>query len=94
MAHLHNPPRELSPSRALLRFIIRLTILVVFAAFAHVGFGRSLAALSAMAAILCAVVAAVRGEATFPRTLNHWDEALAFAALYFLIVGSGLSHPV
>jgi hypothetical protein len=88
------PPRELSPHLVLVRFCVRITILMVFAAFGSVGFARSLAALSAMSAILCAVVATVKREAPFPRTLNHWDEAMAYAALYFLTVGLGLSAPL
>jgi hypothetical protein len=36
----------------------------------------------------------VKREAPFPRTLNHWDEAMAYAALYFLTVGLGLSAPL
>jgi hypothetical protein len=78
----------------LLRFCIRITILTTFAALGGAGFGRSLAALSAMAAILCSVVATLRREAVFPRSLNHWDESVAYAALYFLTVGFGLTSPL
>jgi len=78
----------------LARFCIRIVILMTFAALSGGGFGTSFAALSAMSAVLSAVVAVVRREAVFPRTLNHWDEAFAYAALYFLTVGLGLSAPV
>lgn len=78
----------------LVRFCVRMTILMVFATLGSVGFGKSLAALLAMSAILCSVVAAVRREPAFPRTLNHWDEAVAYAALYFLTIGLGLSSPL
>jgi hypothetical protein len=88
------PPRELSPYLALIRFCVRITILVVFAAFGNAGFERGLALLSAMSAILCALVAIIRREAAFASTLNHWDETLAYAALYFLAVGLGLSSPI
>jgi len=54
----------------------------------------SLAALIAMAALLCTVVATVRREAMFPRPLSHWDEAIAYAALYFLLVSLNLSSPL
>ena len=91
MAELRNPSRELSPSQVLIRFLLRLAILMVFAATGHIGFARSLAALSAMAAVMCAVVAVVRREAAFARALNHWDEAIAFAGLYFVSVGLGQS---
>lgn len=94
MAKLENPPHEVSPHLVLARFGIRIIILTTFAALGGAGFGRSFAALSAMSSILCAVVASIRREAVFPRTLNHWDEAAAYAALYFLTVGLGLSSPV
>jgi hypothetical protein len=94
LAQRLNPPRDLSPYLVLVRFCVRITILVVFAAFGSIGFGNSLAALLAMSTILCAMVAAVRREAAFPYALNHWDEAIAYAALYFLSVGLGLSSPL
>jgi hypothetical protein len=94
LAQIQNPPRELSPRQVLLRFFIRIGILIAFATFGGVGFGKSLAALLAMSAILCSVVATVRREAVFPRSLNHWDESVAFAALYFLTVGLGLTSPL
>ncbi len=94
MAELGHPSRELSPYLVLIRFCMRITILVIFAAFSSGGFGVSLAALLAMAALLCTVVATVRREAMFSRALSHWDEALAYAALYFLLVSLNLSSPL
>jgi hypothetical protein len=72
------------------RFGIRIVILISFAALGGVAFGTSLAALSAMSSVLCAIVAVARREQVFPRTLNHWDEAIAYGALHFLTVGLGL----
>lgn len=69
----------------LVRFYLRTSILVVFAAFGSIGFGRSLAALLWMAIILCAVVGLMKREAPFGAVLNHWDEAVAYAALYALV---------
>ncbi|HWZ38117.1 MAG TPA: hypothetical protein VNY08_07450 [Bradyrhizobium sp.] len=94
MAQIQNAPRELGSRRVLARFVIRTTILVAFAALGSIDFGKSLAALLAMSAILCAVLAVVRREAAFPPAINHWDEALAYAALYFLTVALGLSSPL
>ncbi len=62
-----------------------MSILVVFAAFGSIGFGRSLAALLWMAIILCAVVGLMKREAPFGAVLNHWDEAVAYAALFALV---------
>lgn len=94
MAELGHPSRQLSPYLVLIRFCVRIIILITFAAFGSVGFGMSLAALLAMAALLCTVVATVRREAMFSRALNHWDEAIAYAALYFLLVSLNLSSPL
>ena len=69
----------------IIRFCLRMTILVIFAAFASIGFGRSLAALLWMSAILAAVVGAMRREPLMDTVLNHWDEMVAYAALCCLV---------
>ena len=94
MAELKHSSRELSPYLVLIRFCMRIIILITFAAFGSVGFGVSLAALLAMASILCTVVATVKRETLLSRALNHWDEAVAYAALYLLCVSLNLSSPI
>jgi hypothetical protein len=94
LAELGRSSQQLSPYLVLIRFFMRIVILITFAAFSSVGFGLSLAAMLAMAALLCTVVATVRREAMFSRALNHWDEAVAYAALYFLLVSLNLSSPL
>jgi hypothetical protein len=89
-----NPQRELSPLLVLIRFGIRIAILTIFAAFGSIGFGDSLAALLAMSSILCTVVAVVRREEMFSRALNHWDEAIIYAVLYFGTIALGAASPV
>jgi hypothetical protein len=74
----------------MIRFGLRMIILVIFAAFGSIGFGRSLAALLWMSTILSAVIGAVRREPPFDTILNHWDETAAYAALCALV--SGLSQ--
>jgi hypothetical protein len=76
----------------LVRFCLRMIILVAFAAFGSIGFGRSLAALLWMSTILSAVVGAIKRERPFDIALNHWDETVAYAALFFLV--NGLNHAV
>lgn len=76
----------------LIRFFTRMLILVGFAAFGGIGFGRSFAALLAMSAIFSAAVGAIKRERPFEGTLNHWDETLAYAALFCL--ANGLNHLV
>jgi hypothetical protein len=82
---LPNLSRELRSTQVIVRFCLRLGILVTFAAFASIGFGRSLAALLWMSIILCAVVGTVKREPLLGTTLNHWDEATAYAALFSLV---------
>ena len=67
------------------RFGFRLLILVGFATFGGIGFGKSLAALLWMSTILCAVIAAIRREPPFDTVLNYWDEMATYAAMYMLV---------
>jgi hypothetical protein len=76
----------------LLRFCLRMIILVIFAALASIGFGRSLAALLSMSIILSAVIGAMKREPPFDAVLNHWDETVAYAALFSLV--SSFNHSV
>jgi len=71
-----------------------MTILVIFAAFASIGFGRSLAALLWMSAILAAVMGAMRREPLMDTVLNHWDEMVAYVALCCLVSGFNQAAPL
>lgn len=70
-----------------------MSILVVFAAFGSIGFGRSLAALLWMAITLCGVVGLMKREPPLGLALNHWDEAVAYAALFALVSSFDHSGP-
>jgi len=70
----------------MIRFALRIVILVIFASFGGIGFGRSLATLLWMSTVFSAVVGAVRREPLFDITLNHWDETAAYAALCCLTI--------
>jgi len=72
------------------RFLARVVLLCCFAAFSNNGFGKSLTALLWMAIILCAFVGLIRREPRFRSRLNHWDEAVAFGALFALVHVLGL----
>ena len=78
----------------LVRFCLRTSILVIFAAFGSIGFGRSLAALLGMSIILSAVIGAMKREPPFDTVLNHWDETVAYGALFSLIGGFNYSVPL
>jgi hypothetical protein len=92
LLQLPNPPRELRSNQVLIRFGLRMIILVAFAALGGIGFGSNLAALLWMSIVLCAVVGAIRLERPLDGVLNHWDEAVAYAALFFLV--GVFHHPV
>jgi hypothetical protein len=85
LALLPNLPQELRSTQVLIRFCLRISILIVFSAFGSVDFGRSLATLLLMATILCAVVGAAKREPPFGIVLNHWDETVAYGAMFALV---------
>lgn len=85
MSQAPDMPRTLVPSRVIARFAVRVALLIGFAAFGSVGFGRSLAVLLWMSIILCALAGLVRREPLFGSALNHWDESIAFGALFALL---------
>ena len=90
MAQPPNLSRELKPTQVLIRFVLRMSILVVFAAFASIDFTKGLAALLWMSIILCAVIGTMKREPPFGAVLNHWDEIVAYAALFSLV--SSFNH--
>jgi hypothetical protein len=92
LAQSPNLPQELKSTRVIVRFFLRMIVLVVFAAFAGIGFGRSFAALLWMSTIFSAVMGAIRREPAFGTVLNHWDETIAYAALFALV--SNFNHAV
>jgi hypothetical protein len=94
LAQLPNLPRELRSTQVLVRFCLRISILTAFAAFSSIGFSRSLAALLWMTIILCGVIGLVKRETPFGIVLNHWDETVAYAALFSLVSSFNHSVPV
>jgi len=82
-----NLTREAKSIQVIVRFCLRMSILVIFAAFGSIGFDRSLTVLLWMSAILSAVLATLENEEPLEGVLNHWDETMAYAALCCLIGG-------
>jgi hypothetical protein len=78
--------REAQTIRVIVRFWLRMVILLVFAAFSSVRFDQSLTLLLLMSIILSTVLATLKREQPLGSVLNHWDEAIAYAALCCLIV--------
>jgi hypothetical protein len=75
----------LASFRALLRFGLRMIVLVSFAAFSGTGFTSGLATLMCMAIVFSSVVAIIKRERLFEKALNHWDETVAYAAAFSLV---------
>jgi hypothetical protein len=86
LAQFPGLPQEMRSTQVAVRFGLRIVILVIFASFSGIGFGRSIATLLWMSTIFSAVVGAIRREPLFDTTLNHWDETAAYAALCCLAV--------
>ena len=86
MAQFPGLPQEMRSTQVAVRFGLRIVILVIFASFSGIGFGRSIATLLWMSTIFSGVVGAIRREPLFDTTLNHWDETAAYAALCCLAV--------
>lgn len=81
-----NLTREAQTIRVIIRFWLRMVILLVFAAFSSIRFDQSLMLLLLMSTILSAVLATLKREEPLGSVLNHWDEAIAYAALCCLII--------
>jgi hypothetical protein len=62
-----------------------MAILVGFASFGGIDFSRSLTALLSMTIVLSVVIGTMKRERPFDTILNHWDEAVAYTALFCLI---------
>jgi hypothetical protein len=73
---------------------LRMIVMAVFANFGGIGFGRSLATLLWMSAILSAVIGTMKREPLSDAVLNHWDETVAYAALCCLVMGFDQALPI
>ncbi len=76
-----NLPESLKSIQVVVRFMLRLAILLAFAWLGASSFAQNMVALALMSAALCAVYAVVQGELPFRADLNHWDEMTAYVAL-------------
>jgi hypothetical protein len=88
-----NPSRAFRSGEVIVRFALRMIVLAAFAAFAAIGFGRSIAALLLMSTVLSAILATIRRELPLRDVLNHWDEAAASLALCCLVSSINQAAP-
>ena len=89
-----NLTREAKSIQVIIRLCLRMAILVVFASFGSIGFGRSLTVLLWMSAILSALLAAIKHEPPLDAVINHWDEMTIYVALCCLTAGLDHSAPI
>lgn len=88
-----NLTREAQTIRVIIRFWLRMIVLLVFAAFSSIRFDQSLTLLLLMSTILSTVLATLKREQPLASVLNHWDEAITYAALSCLIIAVGFHVP-
>lgn len=89
--HASKPTLASKSTAVIARFCLRTMVLATFAAFGSMGFERGLTVLLWMAAILSAMLATFDRDEPFDIKLNHWDEAMAYAALCSL--ACAFDHP-
>ncbi len=87
-SHSDPSPHQQS-AQAIVRFILRIALLCIFAAFGSQGFARTLAMLLFVGAVYCAVIGIIRREWPLGSDLTHWDEAFAYGAIACLARGAG-----
>jgi hypothetical protein len=88
-----NLPQSLKSIQVLVRFMLRMAILLAFALLGDGSFARNMVAMLWMAATLCAVVATMRRELPFRTELNHWDEMATYVALCCFVSAVALPTP-
>jgi hypothetical protein len=88
-----NLTREAQTIRVIVRFWMRTIIILIFAAFSSIRFDQTLMLLLLMSTILSVVLATLKREAPLAPVVNHWDEAITYAALCCLIVSFNTHVP-
>jgi hypothetical protein len=74
-------PYQFTSAQVLARFALRIVLLTVFASFGVHGFAIAFSALASLAALFCAMMAAIRQEPILGPALTHWDEAAAYVVI-------------
>jgi hypothetical protein len=84
-------PELLKSVQVIVRFSLRMAILLGFGLLGSASFAQNMVALLWMAAMFCAVVATMRRDQPFGADLNHWDEMMAYVAWCSLASGFATS---
>jgi hypothetical protein len=69
----------------LIRFGIRLVILIALAFVPQIGFAQAFPRLLSIAGLFCILWAIVRREPILGPTLTHWDEAAVFIVFSWIV---------
>lgn len=69
------------------RFAMRFAIFFGFASLSGTDFTENFVSLLWMATVFCAAIAALKRGSFADRSLNHWDEAAMFGALFCILSG-------
>ena len=85
MPHAPNTTREIASAHVLIRFVLRMVLLGVFATFGSQGFGKTFEGLLLLTVFYCVFAATLRREAAFGPVLTHFDEAAGYAAIGGLV---------
>lgn len=88
----HSSAQSLKSMDVIVRFGLRIAVITAFAALGGIGFRRGFTVMLWMSAILGAAIAMFDREEPLSSVLNHWDEAMAYAALCCL--ACAFEHPV
>jgi hypothetical protein len=88
-----NLTREAQTIWVIVRFWLRMVILLIFAAFSSIRFDQTLTLLLLMSTILSTVLAIFKREEPLAPVVNHWDEAITYAALCCLIISFNTHVP-
>jgi hypothetical protein len=91
--HVGGVTREAQTIRVIVRFLLRMIVLLVFAAFSSIRFDQTLTLLLVMSTILSAVLVTFKREEPFGPAFNHWDEAIAYAAPCCLLIAFNVHVP-
>jgi hypothetical protein len=81
-----NLTHEAQTIRVIIRFWLRMAVILIFAAFSSIRFDQTLTLLLLMSTILSAVLGTLKREQPLAPIVNHWDEAVTYAALCCLII--------
>ena len=80
---LHPPPtpEQINTVRVIVRFSLRLVILLICAGLSQTSFAYAASMLLILSVTFCLVWGAVQGERVLGPSLTNWDEAAAYACI-------------